>query len=148
MRGLIQRVNSASVTIGDSVVASIDSGLLLFLGIEKNDCEDKAEKLLNKVLKYRVFADSAGKMNQCLLDKEGDLLIVSQFTLAASTDKGLRPNFTSAASTEKAKQIYDHFLTSCDKAYPKFKSGIFGDCLLYTSPSPRDSFRSRMPSSA
>ena len=104
MRGLIQRVNSASVTVGDSVVASIESGLLLFLGIEKNDCEDKAEKLLNKVLKYRVFADSAGKMNQCLLDKEGDLLIVSQFTLAASTNKGLRPSFTSAASTEKAKQ--------------------------------------------
>ena len=115
MRGLIQRVNSASVTVGDSVVASIESGLLLFLGIEKNDCEDKAEKLLNKVLKYRVFADSAGKMNQCLLDKEGDLLIVSQFTLAASTNKGLRPSFTSAASTEKAKQIYDHFLTWCDK---------------------------------
>ena len=127
MRGLIQRVNSASVTVGDSVVASIESGLLLFLGIEKNDCEDKAEKLLNKVLKYRVFADSAGKMNQCLLDKEGDLLIVSQFTLAASTNKGLRPSFTSAASTEKANQIYDHFLTSCDKAYPKFKSGIFGE---------------------
>jgi D-tyrosyl-tRNA(Tyr) deacylase len=110
MRGLIQRVSQASVRVDGDVVGQIDQGLLLLLGVQKNDTQQQADKLLQKIIKYRVFSDQQGKMNNSLLDISGGLLIVSQFTLAADTQKGLRPGFSSAAEPTIAKDIYDYFV--------------------------------------
>ena len=126
MLGLIQRVSSASVSVENKVVGNIDQGLLLLLGIEKTDLE-AADKLLQKILNYRVFADSEGKMNLSLRDIGGELLVVSQFTLAADTNKGLRPSFSSAASPEQAEELYDYFLTQAATALnTQIQSGRFG----------------------
>ena len=127
MLGLIQRVSSASASIDNTVVGTIDQGLLLLLGIEKTDLETAADKLLQKILNYRVFADSEGKMNLSLRDIGGELLVVSQFTLAADTNKGLRPSFSSAASPEQAEELYDYFLTQAATALnTQIQSGRFG----------------------
>src|SRR5690606_19572456 len=98
MKGLIQRVRQASVTVDGNVVGSIGPGILLLLGVEKEDDEARADKLLQKALNYRIFSDADGKMNRSLQDINGGLLIVSQFTLVADTRKGLRPSFSSGAS--------------------------------------------------
>lgn len=125
--GLIQRVSSASVSVENTVVGTIDQGLLLLLGIEKTDLEAAADKLLQKILNYRVFADSEGKMNLSLRDIGGELLVVSQFTLAADTNKGLRPSFSAAASPEQAEALYDYFLTQAATALnTQIQSGRFG----------------------
>ena len=127
MLGLIQRVSSASVSIDNTVVGTIDQGLLLLLGIEKTDLETAADKLLQKILNYRVFADSEGKMNLSLRDIGGELLVVSQFTLAADTNKGLRPSFSAAALPEQAEELYDYFLTQAATALnTQIQSGRFG----------------------
>ena len=127
MLGLIQRVSSASASIDNTVVGTIDQGLLLLLGIEKTDLEAAADKLLQKILNSRVFADSEGKMNLSLRDIGGELLVVSQFTLAADTNKGLRPSFSSAASPEQAEELYDYFLTQAATALnTQIQSGRFG----------------------
>jgi len=110
MLGLIQRVSSASVSIDNQIHGCINQGVLLLLGIEKNDSYTQADQLLQKILNYRIFSDEQGKMNLSLQDITGDLLVVSQFTLAADTNKGLRPSFSSAAPPEQAENIYDHFL--------------------------------------
>jgi D-tyrosyl-tRNA(Tyr) deacylase len=110
MRGLIQRVTQASVSVDGSVMGQIDQGLVLLLGVQKNDTAQQADKLLQKIVKYRVFSDPQGKMNDSLLDIGGGLLIVSQFTLAAETQKGLRPGFSSAAEPASAKDMYDYFV--------------------------------------
>jgi D-tyrosyl-tRNA(Tyr) deacylase len=110
MLGLIQRVSSASVAIENRLQGNIDQGILLLLGIEKNDNQDIADQLLKKILNYRIFNDERGKMNLSLNDSGGDLLVVSQFTLAADTKKGMRPSFSSAAPPEQAKALYDYFL--------------------------------------
>ena len=127
MLGLIQRVSSASVSIDNAVVGNIDQGLLLLLGIEKTDLETAADKLLQKILNYRVFADPEGKMNLSLQDIGGELLVVSQFTLAADTNNGLRPSFSAAASPQQAEELYDYFLTQAATALKtQIKSGRFG----------------------
>lgn len=127
MLGLIQRVSSASVSIDNAVVGKIDQGLLILLGIEKTDLETAADKLLQKILNYRVFADPEGKMNFSLRDIGGELLVVSQFTLAADTNKGLRPSFSAAASPEQAEELYDYFLTQAAAALKtQIQSGRFG----------------------
>ena len=127
MLGLIQRVSSASVSIDNAVVGKIDQGLLILLGIEKTDLETAADKLLQKILNYRVFADPEGKMNLSLQDIGGELLVVSQFTLAADTNKGLRPSFSAAASPEQAEELYDYFLTQAAAALKtQIQSGRFG----------------------
>lgn len=110
MRGLIQRVTHASVTIDDTIVGAIDQGLLLLLGIQQGDSQAQADKLLQKITRYRIFADEHGKMNNSLIDVQGGLLIVSQFTLAADTHKGLRPGFSSAAPPDVAQQQYHYFV--------------------------------------
>ena len=110
MLGLIQRVSSASVAIENKLQGNIDQGILLLLGIEKNDSPDNTDQLLRKILNYRIFNDELGKMNLSLNDIGGDLLVVSQFTLAADTKKGMRPSFSSAASPEPAEALYDYFL--------------------------------------
>ena len=99
MIGLIQRVTQASVVVENNTIAKIDKGILLLLGVEKNDSEENARALLDKVLNFRIFEDTAGKMNLSLLDIKGELLVVPQFTLPANTQKGTRPSFASAACT-------------------------------------------------
>lgn len=126
MLGLIQRVRSASVTVAGEVIGSIDQGLLLLLGVEKDDDTAHADKLLQKILNYRVFADADGKMNLSLRDVQGGLLVVSQFTLAASTDKGLRPSFSSAKPPLEAEQLYNHFLALSRTAHANVAAGRFG----------------------
>jgi D-aminoacyl-tRNA deacylase len=129
MRGLIQRVTQASVSVDGSVVGQIDQGLALLLGVQKNDTPQQADKLLQKIVKYRVFSDPQGKMNDSLLDIGGGLLIVSQFTLAAETQKGLRPGFSSAAEPAIAKDIYHYFVEQAkamaDVADIGVQTGIF-----------------------
>jgi D-tyrosyl-tRNA(Tyr) deacylase len=110
MRALIQRVSQASVSIDNEVVGNIDQGLMLLLGVQKGDTQQQADKLLHKVMHYRVFADDAEKMNLNVQDIQGGLLIVSQFTLAADTQKGLRPGFSSAATPDVARELYDYFV--------------------------------------
>ena len=97
MIGLLQRVSEARVTVAGEIVGEIDAGLLVLVGVERGDGEAQAERLLGRLLNYRVFADAAGKMNRSLRDLGGGLLLVPQFTLAADTRKGLRPSFTPAA---------------------------------------------------
>ncbi len=125
MIGLVQRVKTASVEIDQHQVARINQGILLLLGVEKDDNEALADKLLAKVSKYRIFADKAGKMNLSLLDIQGDLLVVSQFTLAAETRKGLRPGFDKAASPERAKTLYHYFVQQAEKTLDNVQTGVF-----------------------
>ncbi len=110
MIGLIQRVSSADVIADGEPSGAIGPGLLLLLGVEKGDTSADLEKLLNKTLNYRVFGDEKGHMNLSLLDVGGELMIVSQFTLAADTKKGLRPSFSSAAPPEDAELLYNEFV--------------------------------------
>ena len=125
MLGLIQRVSSAEVVVEGESVGAIDRGLLLFLGVDKGDTETNRDKLLHKVLNYRVFGDDKGHMNLSLLDIGGELLIVSQFTLAANTNKGLRPSFSSAAPPSSAERLYDGFVTAASNLVTT-RSGRFG----------------------
>lgn len=125
MIALIQRVNWAQVHIGDRLEAEIGQGLLALVGVEKDDTVDTAAKLLKKVLAYRVFADSEGKMNLDIKDIGGDLLLVSQFTLAATTDKGLRPGFSSAKEPAEAEEIYNHLVTVAKNEHEFVESGVF-----------------------
>lgn len=125
MLGLIQRVSAAEVVADGAPAGSIGQGLLLFLGIQKGDTAADGEKLLGKILNYRVFGDDRGQMNLSLLDVGGELLIVSQFTLAADTGKGLRPSFSSAASATEAEARYDEFVASA-KSRVTVATGKFG----------------------
>jgi D-tyrosyl-tRNA(Tyr) deacylase len=126
MIGLIQRVSHASVRVDNQVCGEIDKGILLLLAVEPQDQESHAERLLEKVLNYRVFSDSEGKMNLSLRDIQGGLLVVSQFTLAANTKKGLRPSFTSAAAPAHAEALYNLFASSAKAIHDKTQYGIFG----------------------
>ena len=110
MIALLQRVKSASVTVSGERIASIPQGLLVLLGVEKDDDALTAEKLAEKILKYRVFTDAEDKMNLSLLDIKGSILMVPQFTLAADTRKGLRPSFSSAASPEKGLALFTQLI--------------------------------------
>lgn len=138
MLGLIQRVSSASVVIDYETVGEIDQGILLLLGVQKHDAMGSADKLLRKVLNYRMFSDPEGKMNLSLSDINGGLLIVSQFTLAADTKKGLRPSFSSAAPPEQAENLYNHFVSHASQQHLKVQNGRFGAdmqvCLVNDGP--------------
>jgi len=125
MLGLIQRVGSARVDIDGSVAGAIDQGLLLFLGVEKEDTQEHADRLLKKVLAYRIFADAEDKMNLSLSDIGGGLLVVSQFTLAADTNRGLRPSFSSAKPPAEAEALYDYFVTQARSLHSKVETGEF-----------------------
>ena len=109
MIALIQRVTQASVAVADETVGKIDHGLLVLLGVQHGDTPAIADKLLHKVLSYRVFADEAQRMNLNVQQAGGQLLVVSQFTLAAHTQKGLRPDFAGAAKPDAARELYDYF---------------------------------------
>ncbi|MDX1497450.1 MAG: D-aminoacyl-tRNA deacylase [Salinisphaeraceae bacterium] len=123
MIGLLQRVTQASVTVDDERIASIDHGLMVLVGIEQQDDAAKADRLLEKLLAYRVFADAQGRMNQSLTDIGGGLLLVPQFTLVADTTKGLRPSFASAAAPNVAQQLFGYL---CERAAAQHATTAFG----------------------
>lgn len=126
MIALIQRVSQASVTVSEKQVARINAGLLAFIGIERHDDKSQADKLIKKLLTYRVFEDEQGKMNLSLSDKQLGILLVPQFTLAADTQKGLRPNFLPAASPDKAELLFDYFVSQAEQLHPIIGKGQFG----------------------
>jgi len=123
---LIQRVNWAQVHIDRTLHAEIGQGILALIGIEKEDDDKLAQKLLDKILAYRIFADSERKMNLDLKDIGGDLMLVSQFTLAAETEKGLRPGFSTAKSPGQAEAIYDKLEQAAREKHEFVRSGKFG----------------------
>ena len=125
MRGLIQRVSHASVTVDGEQVGAIERGILLLLGVERDDNEQSLEKLLHKLLNYRIFPDADGKMNLSVSDIEGGILVVSQFTLAADTRKGLRPGFSTAASPADAEALYEQFVEKLRAQHQTVATGIF-----------------------
>lgn len=110
MRALIQRVNYAEVKVAGESIGKIGPGILALIGMEKTDDEVAADKLLDRMLAYRLFSDKEGKMNLSLSDTGGGLLLVSQFTLAAATDRGLRPSFSSAMAPQQANELYDYLV--------------------------------------
>ena len=126
MIGLLQRVTQAQVDVAGESVARIDHGLLVLVGVERDDDEAHALRLLERVLGYRVFADDAGKMNLSLRDMDGALLLVPQFTLAADTAKGMRPSFTAAAPPEQGRRLFDYLLTQACGQGVTVASGVFG----------------------
>ncbi|MDQ7731874.1 D-aminoacyl-tRNA deacylase [Halomonas sp. SpR1] len=126
MKALIQRVKRASVEVEGGIVGSIDHGLLALVGVEKHDDAAAVEKLLHKLLHYRVFSDAEGKMNQNLQQVNGGLLLVSQFTLAADTRKGLRPSFSSAAPPAKGEELFNLLVSQAQTAWPNVATGEFG----------------------
>lgn len=126
MKALIQRVSSAKVDIDDQTVGSINQGILALIGVERDDTVDKAEQLLNKILRYRIFADEAGKMNLSLNDIKGELLLVSQFTLVADTKKGNRPGFSRGASPEHGQNIFNQLVELAQKTGLTIQTGQFG----------------------
>ncbi|MCV2884295.1 D-aminoacyl-tRNA deacylase [Aestuariibacter sp. AA17] len=126
MIGLIQRVKHARVEVDKDITGQIDTGILLFLGVEKDDTTDKMKRLADKVLNYRIFEDDNGKMNLNLQQVKGELLVVSQFTLVADTMKGNRPSFSSGASPEHGKAMYDAFISYIRNMGVKCETGRFG----------------------
>lgn len=126
MKALLQRVSQAEVRIQDKIVGNIQQGMLIFLGIEQMDTFSDADKLLQKILCYRLFSDENNKMNLNVQQVHGGLLIVSQFTLVADTNKGLRPSFSVAATPEQGEALYDHFIERAKKLHAPVATGKFG----------------------
>ncbi|OLO05744.1 MULTISPECIES: D-aminoacyl-tRNA deacylase [Salinicola] len=126
MRALIQRVSRASVSVEGERIGSIDQGLLAFIGISAGDDRSHVDRMLHKLLHYRVFADGEARMNCNLQQIDGGLLLVSQFTLVAATDKGLRPSFSGAASPDHAQAMFHYLVAQAGQAWPAVASGRFG----------------------
>jgi D-tyrosyl-tRNA(Tyr) deacylase len=127
MRALIQRVSRASVKVDKKIVGEIGKGLLIFLGISKTDTDKELTWLGDKILKLRVFEDEDGKINKSIKNVDGEILVISQFTLYGDCRKGTRPSFTEAAPAEKGKEYYEKFLKYLkDNFANKVESGIFG----------------------
>lgn len=126
MKLLIQRVSQAQVNVDNKLVSEIKQGLLVFIGITHDDDESKIEWLVNKLINLRIFEDEQGKMNLSLLDKNYDILLISQFTLYANCERGRRPDFIAAAKPEFAKALYNKFSQTLEESYKKPQEGIFG----------------------
>ena len=128
MIGLLQRVTQAEVRVRGEVVGAIGAGLLVLVGVEKGDSGAEAERLLERLLAYRVFTDEQGRMNRSVMDVAGSLLLVPQFTLPADTRKGNRPSFTPAAAPEDGRRLFDHLLAKAGQRLPpeRLASGRFG----------------------
>lgn len=124
MIALIQRVKQASVSVNNQIVGQINQGLLILLGIEQEDNEQKAVRLCEKVLGYRIFSDHEDKMNLNVKQVNGQVLVVSQFTLAADTKKGMRPSFTKGAHPNEANRLYNYFVQLCEQQIST-QTGIF-----------------------
>jgi D-aminoacyl-tRNA deacylase len=126
MIGLLQRVREASVRVGGDVAGAIGPGLMVLVCAEPEDTPAVAERLVERLLGYRVFADDAGKMNRSVRDIGGGLLLVPQFTLAADTRSGTRPSFSGAAAPDLGRTMFDHALSFARRSHPTVASGIFG----------------------
>ena len=126
MIALLQRVTEASVTIDGTVSAAIDKGLCVLIGVQHNDSESSSQKLVNKLLHFRVFPDEQGRMNIDIQESGGALLLVPQFTLAADTAHGRRPGFSSAAEPDMARSLFDDFCQRARVLMPELKTGTFG----------------------
>lgn len=126
MRALLQRVSCASVVVDGNCVGEIGQGLLVLLGLDKGDDTVAVDRMLDKLLAYRVFADGAGRMNCSVVDVEGGILLVSQFTLSADTRKGLRPSFSLAMPPADARRLYEYALDELRQRHPHVAAGVFG----------------------
>lgn len=126
MLGLIQRVSSASVAVDGKTIGAIQQGILALIGIEKSDTEKHAERLLDKMLGYRIFDDANGKMNLSVQNVQGGLLLVSQFTLVADTNTGTRPGFSTAMPPEESNKLFSYLVKIAIQKYPIVGSGEFG----------------------
>jgi D-tyrosyl-tRNA(Tyr) deacylase len=126
MIALIQRVSEASVRVDGELVGAVGRGVLALVAVEPDDTESRAERLVERVLGYRIFEDESGRMNRSLADIGGGLLMVSQFTLAADTKKGTRASFTSAAPPELARRLFDHAVAAARSRHADVATGRFG----------------------
>ena len=126
MLALLQRVTQARVCIGDDTVAAIGPGLLAFIGVEKGDSRGQADRLLERILGYRMFADTEGRMNLSLSGVGGGLLLVPQFTLPADTRKGMRPSFTPAASPQEGRVLFSYLVSEAEARHDPARAGRFG----------------------
>ena len=126
MKIVVQRVKEAKVEVNENVVGKINKGFLVLLGVTHEDEKEQADYLVKKLCNLRVFEDEKGKMNLALKDVDGELLIVSQFTLYSDCSNGNRPSFTNAARPDKANKLYEYFCSECEKNNIKVEKGIFG----------------------
>lgn len=126
MIGLLQRVSEARVEVDGHIVGGINAGLLVLIGVERSDGENQADRLLERLLGYRVFADAEGKMNRSLCDTGGGLLLVPQFTLAADTRKGMRPSFTPAAPPAEGERLFNYLVAQARQQHTPVATGRFG----------------------
>lgn len=126
MKALVQRVTEASVTVADEVIGQIEQGMLVLLGVEQTDTKEQAVVLANKVASFRMFSDAADKMNLCVQDIAGQILVVPQFTLAADTQSGRRPSFSSAAPPQRANALFEHFVNHLQQLGIPVATGRFG----------------------
>ena len=133
MIGLIQRVTCAQIEVDDQTISRINNGIFALIGVERSDTEKSAEKLLQRILGYRIFADPKSRMNLSLTDIAGDLLLVPQFTLPADTKKGMRPSFSRAAPPLQGQTLFTFLLDRARSQYPKVESGRFGVDMKITS---------------
>jgi D-tyrosyl-tRNA(Tyr) deacylase len=125
MRAVVQRVKESSVTVGSDIIGKIGAGLLVFLGVSKEDTTNDVDYLADKILNLRIFEDEHGKMNRSLLETRGDMLVVSQFTLLGDCRKGRRPSFTDAAEPHKANELYKQFVEKAGSSGIRVKTGRF-----------------------
>jgi D-tyrosyl-tRNA(Tyr) deacylase len=126
MIALIQRVTQAEVRVQDRITGAIGRGVLALIGVQREDTESAADRLLQRLLTYRIFGDDQGRMNRDVRAVGGGVLLVSQFTLAADTRTGTRPGFSTAAAPERARQLFDYFVAQARAAYPQVATGEFG----------------------
>ena len=126
MKFVIQRVNHASVTVDGVITGPISKGLLVFIGVGQNDTKETADQFLKKMLGLRIFEDENGKTNRSISDVNGELLLVSQFTLYANCRKGNRPSFTDAGSPQLAEELYEYLISEAKKIVPVVQTGVFG----------------------
>ena len=126
MRAVVQRVKNASVSISDKIVGECEIGALILVCVMKNDTISQVEKLANKITKIRIYQDENQKMNHSLMDINGSALVISQFTLASDLKRGNRPGFSEAAEPEKAKHLYNHFVSCIEQSGISTQTGEFG----------------------
>jgi D-tyrosyl-tRNA(Tyr) deacylase len=126
VKALLQRVSSASVSVAGECVGEIGTGLLVLLGLDRGDDQAGAERMLERILAYRIFPDSEGRMNRSVTDINGGVLLVSQFTLSADTGRGLRPGFSGAMAPQEARPLYDFVLAELQRRHSPVAAGLFG----------------------
>lgn len=126
MKFVIQRVTEASVSVEGEVIGKIGKGFLVLIGVGQEDTKEIADKLVKKLVGLRIFEDENGKTNLALKDVDGELLLISQFTLYANCKKGYRPSFTAAGAPDKANELYEYIIEECKKTIPSVQKGQFG----------------------